>query len=249
MMGKPAILHDNRFDAAAPAASSTAAGYDVANLTDWRPYTWWQPTALPATVTVDCGSATAADYAFISGHDLYTQGASVEVRGSTDNFSASDVLVASSTPTADTPLLIVFNSASYRYWRLKITGTTMPSLAIAAIGAMLRLPTYLPQGFDPVGRKMIGDTNRSSRGQVLGRVVDFEEWSQDIELTSVTWSWVRNTWLPAWAAHLRSTPFGFAWDPENYPADTRLVSVGNEFETPHNSGSLCELVFELRGVA
>jgi len=249
-MSKPAIFHDTRFSDATPVASTTAAGYAVANLSDWRPYTWWKPTALPATITVDCATAKAADYAFIYGHDLFTKGCTVEVRGSTDNFAASDVLVSTNTPTADTPIALSFNSASYRYWRLKITGAgTMPSIAIAAIGAQMEFPTYLPQGFDPIGRTLMGDTNRNSRGQVLGKVVDFEQWEGDVELTAVPWSWVRATFLPAWTSALRSRPFGFAWDVGNYPGETRLVVAEGEFETPHNAGSLCDLTFSLRGVA
>ena len=102
-MGYPKIFHDNRLDDATPAASTTAAGYNVLNLRDWRPYTKWQPTALPATVTVDCATAKAADYAVIWGHDLFTQGATLEIRGSTDNFAASNVLVATKTPTSNEP--------------------------------------------------------------------------------------------------------------------------------------------------
>jgi hypothetical protein len=248
-MGKPAILHDTRFSDGTPTASSTADGYNVANLSDWRPYTWWKPVAMPAQVTVDCASAKAADYLFIYGHDLFTKGCTVAVRGSTDNFTSSDVLVASVTPSADTPVMLAFSSAPYRYWRLNITGSAAPSLAVAALGAMLRLPTYLPQGFDPLGRKAVGDTNKNSKGQVLGRVIDFEEWSQEVEITAITWSWVRSTWLPAWASALRSRPFGFAWDPDNYSGEARLVSIKGEFDTPHNAGSLCDLVFELTGVA
>jgi hypothetical protein len=49
--GLPKILYDNRFKDAAPVASSTAVGnFNVLNMTDFRPYTWWKPTALPATV-------------------------------------------------------------------------------------------------------------------------------------------------------------------------------------------------------
>ena len=62
-MSRPAILYDNRLADAAPAASDTAAGdFDVANLADWRPFTWWRPATMPATVTVDSGAAAPVDY-------------------------------------------------------------------------------------------------------------------------------------------------------------------------------------------
>lgn len=250
-MAYPTIFHDNRLADATVVASTTASGaeYAAANLVDWRPYTWWKPTALPATLTTDCATAKAADYALVYGHTLFTAGCTVEVRGSTDNFGASNVLVASLTPTSDSPFLITFGSVSYRYWRLRITGAaTMPALAIVAIGARMELPTWLPQPFDPLGRKIDGQSNKNENGQPLGRSIDFEGWKQSIRLERVTWAWVRTTWLPAWRAHLRSTPFVFAWETSLYPEDVKLVTAGEDFKTPHYSGSTCDLQFDMTGV-
>lgn len=247
-MAKPHIFYDNRLGDAAVAASSTASGFAAANVADWRAYTWWKPAALPATLTVDCATAKAADYALIHGHDLATQGCTVEVRGSTDNFATSDVLLASATPTSDEPLLLLFASASYPYWRLRITGAAAPTLAIAAIGARLELPTWLPQPFDPLGRQIMGQSNRNERGQALGRVVQFEAWKEQIKLERVSWAWVRSTWLAAWRAHLRSTPFVLGWEVDLYPTDLKLVTAGDKFDTPHYSGSTCDLTFDVEAV-
>jgi len=248
-MAKPTILYDNRLADATVAASTTASGYAAANVVDWRAYTWWKPTALPATLTVDCATAKAADYALVYGHTLFSAGCTVEVRGSTDNFGASDVLVASLTPSSDDPFFISFGSVSYRYWRLRITGAaTMPALAIVAIGARMELPTWLPQPFDPLGRKVDGQSNRNENGHALGRSIDFELWKQSIKLERVTWAWLRDTWLPAWRAHLRSSPFVFAWETTLYPADLKLVTASEQFSTPHYSGSTADLQIELSGV-
>ena len=86
-MQNPKIFHDNRLADGTPVASSTASGYNVLNLRDFRPYTWWKPDAMPATVTVDSGKPMQADSVFLCGHDLGTQGTVVEVRGSDDNFA------------------------------------------------------------------------------------------------------------------------------------------------------------------
>lgn len=245
---KPKILYENRFKDATPVASTTASGYSVLNLRDWRPYTWWKPTALPATVTVDCGSAKAADYAVVWGHDLFTQGATFEVRGSTDNFAASDVLVATKTPTSDDPFVLTWTSVSYRYWRIRITGTTMPSLAIAAVGAALEVPEYLPEGFDPLNRRIEGDFNRTNKGHPLGRTIEFEEWSERLEFDWVTWTWMRNSFKPAWDAHLRSSPFVFAWDAGDHADEIYLVNAKGEYKAPHKPGSYGTLSFDVSGV-
>ena len=246
-MALPTLYFDNRLADAAIAASSTAAGYAAANVADWRPYTWWKPSALPATLTVDCAAPAAADYALIYGHDLFTQGCTVEVRGSTDNFASSNVLVASHTPANNEPFVVLFNSVSYRYWRLRITGSAAPALAIAAIGARFVCPIGVPQGFDPLGRDVDGQINTNENGQPLGRIVTYERWTSRIRLQRVLRTWARDTFLPAWRAHLRGTPFVFTWDLDADPTNVRLVTAGKKIDTPHYSGARCDLEFELTG--
>lgn len=247
-MDYPKIFHDNRLDDAAPVASTTAAGFDAANLLDWRPNTQWQPTAMPADVRVDCGAPAAADYCTIWEHDLFTQGATLEVRGSTDNFAASNDLVATKTPTTDDPFLLEWASTSYRYWRIYITGATMPTLGIAAIGEALEIPAGLREGFDPLGRTPKGRFNRSVTGMPLGRTIEFEEWSQSLTFELLTWDWLRATWLPAWQAHLRGEPFVFAWDAAGHPGELALAEVKSGFKGPHKAGSVGDLSVTLTGL-
>ena len=250
MNGLPLVLYENRFNDAAPAASSTAAGsYNVLNLRDWRAYTWWKPLAMPATVTVDCGTAKAADYAVVYGHDLGTKGATIEIRASTDNFGASDVLIATKTPADDKPFLLQWASVAYRYWRIKVTGATAPSLAIAAVGAALQLPRRLTRGFDPLGRTLKGQANRSEAGHPLGKVIEFEEWSEKVSLRNMTWSWLRTTWQAAWEAHLRASPHVFAWDPTDHAGELYLVSIKDQYRTPHQVGEYADLDYDIVGRA
>lgn len=250
MTGMPLVLYDNRFADAMPAASGTASGdYAVANLTDWRPYTWWQADVLPATVTVDCGAAQAADYCAVYGHDLGTQGATLEVRYSSDNFAADDNLAATITPSDDKPFILTFSSQSARYWRARITGSAPPSLAIVAIGARLELPRRLRTGFDPTARSPQGKFNRSMKGHPLGSVVDYEEWSERIRLRNVTWDWIRNTWQPAWNAHLGTLPWLFAWDPVDHASELYLVGSVRGYKSPIAKGTFADLEVMISGVA
>lgn len=245
----PKILHENRLDDATPVASTTATNYSVLNLRDFRPYTWWKPTALPATVTVDCGSAKAADYWAVYGHDLFTRGCTIELRGSTDNFAASNVLVDTFTPTNDKAFARYITSVPYRYWRLRITGgATMPALAIAAIGVLLDMPSYMMEGFDPIGRTVIGVSNRSMDGHPLGRTVKYEQWQETLKFQLLSWSFLRASFEAAWVVHLRDEPFLFVWNPNGQPAEIYLVMVKDKFTSPHRSGSLCDLSLEVVGV-
>lgn len=250
-MGLPKLFFNNRFADGIPVASSTATGnYAAANIADMRPYTWWKANALPASITVDCGSAKAADYALIYGHDLFAQGATLEVRGSTDNFSTSNVLVASHTPTTDDPFLVSFASASYRYWRIMITGAAgnKPVIAIAMIGVAFVMPDYLEAPFDPVGRDVQGRSNISDNGWPLGSIIDFEQFQRELNFGFVGWSWIRATWLPAWKSDIRGKPFVFGWNPDVYPGEIYLVAAGQSFNTPHEGESLARITFSVKGV-
>lgn len=244
----PFIGYDNRLADATPVASSTGSGAAI-NLTDFRPYTFWKPAALPATVTVDCGSAKLADKLCFFNHNLFSNGCTVEVRGSTDNFAASDVLLHTYTPVADKAFVRDFVSSSYRYWRLRITGTTVPTLTIAAIGVGLEFPTGLPFGFSPVDRKVFGQTNISEQGWPLGKAVIFEQWMQSLSFSYISSAWVRSTFLPAWKTHLRGKPFLFAWDLTNYPDDVYLVEAGEMIKIPQNLPTYATLMFDVKGVA
>jgi len=245
----PKFLYESRLNDAVPVAGTTAAGFDVLNLRDSRSFTWWQPTAMPATVTVDCGSAKAADYLAIHGHDLNTTGCTVEVRGSSDNFGAVDILVHSVTPASDKPVLVFFTSVAYRYWRLTFTTGTVPTVAIAMLGQLLDIPAGVQSGFDPIGRKVIEQSNRSVEGHALGKVIQFEEWEQSVTFELLAWAWVRATWLPAWAAHLRGLPFLFSWDPTGHPTEVFHVETDGQFSTPHRAGGFVDLTVPLVGLA
>lgn len=245
---KPRIFYDNRFAENVLDASTTASGnYYAGNITDFRPYTFWKPTALPATVTVDCGSAKTADSAFIYGHDLFTQAATLEVRGSTDNFAASNVLVSTTTPTSDSPFVLIFASASFRYWRIRITGTTMPYLAIACVGNKLEHDGIMDIQHDPIGRTLEGITNTNDNGQPLGKSINFARWSQPITWRRVSWTWLRSTFIPAYNSWLRAYPFGWQWDSSYDPAPL-LVTMGDDLQTPHRELRLADVTFTINAV-
>lgn len=248
MNGFPSFYYDNRFADAVPVASSTAAGdFNVLNLNDWAPFTWWRPAAMPATVTEDCGSAKETNYCVVYGHDLYTQGATFELRASTDNFSASDVLVATKTPTTNKAFLLQFATVSYRYWRYRLTGASAPSMAIAAAGKALAMPRRPRAGFDPIGREPKMQDNRSGEGHPLSKMIDYEEWAEKLSLRNLDGAWVRANFVPAWEAHLRGNPFVFAWDPTDHADELYLATMKAGFKSAHQE-AVVNLDFDLRGV-
>lgn len=248
MNGFPKILYDNRLADAAPVASSTAAGaeYHVLNLRDWKPFTFWKPAALPATITVNCGAARSADYAAFFAHNFFTGGNTVEIRHSTDNFAANDVVAATITPGNNKDFFATFAAISRQYWRIRIANGVAPTLAIAAIGAALDFPRRPQQGFGPVNRRVVGQFNVTEGGHPIENVKAFSEWRQDVQFRAVDQAWVRNTLLPAWDAHLENKPFGFAWDPVDHATELYLCTADNALPTPHGTGQHCNVQLGLR---
>lgn len=245
---KPRIFYDNRFAENVVVASTTATGnYYAGNITDFRPYTFWKPTALPATLDVDCGSAKSADSAFIYGHDLFTQSATLEVRSSTDNFGASNVLQDTFTPASNNPFVRTFTSASFRYWRIRITGSTMPYLAIACVGLKLEPDGLMDLQYDPLGRELKGVTNTNDNGQPLGKSINFAYWEQPVTFKRVSWTWLRATFIPAYNAWLRAYPFGFQWN-TSVDSVPFLCRMGDELATPHYDHQQADVSFKLTSV-
>ena len=244
----PFICWDNRFADAEPVASSTYAGA-AANIANFRPYTNWTPVTLPATITVDCGTPKYADCLGLFNHTLASSGSTIQVRGSTDNFVASDVLVATLVPDNNTASIVNFTSVAYRYWRITITGTVVPTLSIVALGVGLEFPTGLPYGFDPLARQVFGQTNISEQGLPLGKVILFEQWKQNVSFNFIPSSWLRTVFLPTWKIHLRGKPFLFAWDLTRYPTEIYLVEAGDSIKSPQNLPAYSTLSFDIKGVA
>ena len=88
------ILYDNILGNTVLTASSTASEYDVDNLKDWKVYTQWKPNTTGShTITVDCGSAKAANAMGIIGHNLYSTGSTtVLVEYSEMEISVLDIM-------------------------------------------------------------------------------------------------------------------------------------------------------------
>lgn len=243
------IFYDNRLADTYLEASSSADGTHPDNVIDGLAHTWWRPTSLPAMLRVDCDEPRAANSLFVFGHDLWSRGATIEVRGSTDDFDTSDDLLLSVTPSSNRPFVRTFAIANYRYWGVRIPSgaTGMPSLACVMVGVELPMEGIVTDDdFDPTGQRLVAQANNNENGRPLGKVTKYILWQQTITLRRCSWSWVRNTFLPAWNAHLRATPFGLIYG--HIDEEPRLVTAGDELRTPHRSYGTVDLSFDVTGV-
>jgi hypothetical protein len=118
------LYYPNLIDAYSAITGTSQASTDLGyvNVATEHPSKIWRTGTSTATesVTIDLGSAQAATAAIIYAHTLTAGDSTIQLRGSTDNFAASNVLVGTFTWVSG-PIVVTFGSASFRYWRVIFT--------------------------------------------------------------------------------------------------------------------------------
>jgi len=237
---KPIILFDNRFLDGTITATSEATGFPVANIVDLRTYTFFKANAAGTCyLTVDCGAAKSADALGIISHNLKTANASIAVESSNDNFTANIIeRLAPFTPASDKSFMKLFTSASDRYWRIKIvTASIAAQIAVVMLGQRLTFERHIyGELFDPAPEKIEAESSTGKTGHLLGSIVKYTQYGIDTEWKNLTDTWVRNTFKPAWDAHIsKFYPYFFAWDIDRFADDVFFVVYGgNGLSMPYN---------------
>lgn len=215
----PVILFDNIVTLGTLSAAYTASGYDVAHIKDFRPYTLWKgTTASPQYVTVNCGSARAADALGICGHNLKTINATVSVENSTNGSTWTTVL-AGFVPASDDALIRLFSTDTKQYWRIKIAGhTAAPYMGVAVLGPRITFPCPPDTPHTPFDQGIETATEVSETGNLLGSVVRTKPYLLEAGFSLVTRTWAFDTFKPFWDTHgSLLKPFFWAFDAATYP--------------------------------
>ena len=122
-MSQPTILFCDYATSASVTASSTLSGTDAEDILISTEDTSHSPSSTSSyNIVIDAGSAITADAVAFLGALL--DGVTVEIRGSTDNFAASDVQVLAGAPLVGNinAAWTTFDSASFRYWKFNVSG-------------------------------------------------------------------------------------------------------------------------------
>lgn len=209
-------------------------------------YEYWRPTALPADWTLDAGSSVSANYVGIASHTL--KGNTITIQGSNDNSTYTDIdsLIA----TDNSQIMFLFAPVSYRYWRLHIVGSTIPSVGVVYVGTTLDMLRPYYAGITPISlsNDVVIRPNRSDGGQWLGRSVIRSGSSMSAEFKNLDNAWVRTSFKDFMNDAI-SYPFFFAWRPDNYPEDVGYVWVTESIK-PSNMGirDLMQVSFSMNGL-
>lgn len=103
-------------------SSSASSSLGASNVAHEHKAKVWRTddAAADETITFDLGASAAAASAIIFNHTLLVGDSAIQLRKSTDNFAANDVLVGSFTWSSG-PMVLTFSSQSSRYWRVVFT--------------------------------------------------------------------------------------------------------------------------------
>ncbi len=247
VQGSSYLGYDNIFlrDGAIVSASAADAGFPETNATSWLiTGGGWRATADPEiNLTVSLLVTENANGYAIFKHNLGDLNATIKLQSSTDgttftDFPGSTKVVADNKAIffiSDTPL-----SASY--WRLNITGLGVGdtlTIGQAFIGNSLRMFSPPEAGFTPpdLALNNLYISSRADGGDFLGRTLIRRGSKMSFNNSIVSKDWIRDNWQAVMLA-IEKTPFYYAWDSFNFPAEVAYCYVDKKIDIPKyvNSG-------------
>lgn len=198
-------------------------------------YERWQPSGLPATLTVDAGESVDVDYIGIAAHTLFSNSCSVTAQYSTDNSSWVDVDEFS--PGDNGAIMMLFTKVSARYWRISIAGTSAPLVGVVYIGKALEMERPIYGSHSPITMSRVTAVrpNISEKGQWLGSSVEREGLRTTFSWQHLTAAWYRANFDKFVANKPRANPFFIAWRPSKYPEEVGYCWATNDIR-PQNMG-------------
>jgi hypothetical protein len=211
-------------------------GFPLAAIVNPATYERYTPSAMPATINCDAGAAVAVDYVAIAAHNLGTKAATVYLESSTDNVAWTTRLTM--TPTDDTTIIGLIASVSARYWRLRITGATAPTIGVVYLGQVLTMPRNIYGGHTPItlARVTAVRPTLSETGQWLGATQERKGFATSFTWKNLTAAWYRDNFDPFVATNPRARPFFIAWRPKTFPAEAAYCWATDDIK-PSNTGT------------
>lgn len=246
----PRIGIEDWFGSGTVTASSEDADFPKENATDALDWDYWSPTSLPAWIRVDAGEARDVTYMAVAAHNLSSKGVTVTPQYSTDDSSWTDATTGQ-VPNDDGPIMFLFDVTTARYWRLYLSGGSIPQVGVVYVGRALAFERALWQGHTPITMARQTDIrpNRSEGGNRLGRSIIRRGNATSFDVENLTSSWVRNK-LDPFIKQARTRAFFLSWNPEKYPDEVGWGWCNDDIQ-PQQAGprDLMSVSFDFVGQA
>lgn len=230
--------------------SSEATGFEGTNALDGLTWTYWKPTAVPATWDLTFSSA-AVSYIGIAAHNCGTMGTVVGVWEWT---GAAWSLVKSHTPTDDSPILfLITRRTAQTTFRVRFTNA-IPTVGVIYIGDVTEFPQKaeftgsLP--FNEALQSVYSD-NISDGGHTLERFEVRKAVPAKMTVQHLSETWVAATLVPLLTA-MKTVPVFMADRPGDYLSSVCFGLATGPIQAPRdlaNSSASRSVTFEINGFA
>jgi hypothetical protein len=211
----------------------------------FQPNSWetYQPSSTSASLVVDAGSPTLANYIGIAGYGFQASQAAWNLAYSNDGVNY--VPIVSKNSVSDAVIFEAFSDIVARYWRLLITGLFPPHICSIYLGELLTMERSIYGGHSPLllsGNSEIRH-NVSESGQWLGKTLERFGTQTAYSFRNISADWYRANMIPFVDA-ARTKPFFIRWKP-TYSEEAAYAWLTSDVEVS-NSGQrdLMELSFE-----
>lgn len=225
-------------------ASSEVEGYEAALALNPDTYSYWLPSATPATWAVDFGSPKAVDAVGIAAHSLAGQTVAVD----TWNGTAWVEQVPAFAVTDNGPLLVLFAEVTTDKVQIRVDGIPQPVGVIYA-GKALVMPqkSYVGLGQINLKRRTEYKINQTEGGLWAGRSIARVSLIAAYQWTHLTDAFYLANVEP-FSFSARQYPFFLAARPSGYPEETTYAWVAADI-APERMGVLdfCSVGFEAIG--
>jgi hypothetical protein len=238
-MNRPAFIYATHLNAATVTATDTAAGYAAANILEGCEDTSFKPanTTGSKSITIALGGLLPIGSVAILGQ--YLNGVTLEVRGSTDGFVSSDVLLSDAAAIVTSAYVSTFRrwtEADYSHIMLTVSGFSSGfEIQYVACCRDSVLP-YLEDGHDPDAIQPEGTHLIGTAGTYLGATQQRTMRSLSLDFGQVTSSQYNRFQL--WAEHcvLTMKPFFYVPNIDNQECLFGWVDAKYKFSAPSKSG-------------
>ena len=208
-----------------PTASTQATGFEAVNANDDLTWTFWKPTAMPATWDMTFGVQNIS-YCAIAAHNFGSVLTGVQLQ-EWDGAAWVNIFNAQ-TPTDDDPLVFLFAQRNTDRLRLRFTNA-IPTVGVIWIGSVIEFPQKcvwtggVP--FNEATESVFTDAI-SDGGHVLERFSTRKASSCQMTINNLSESWAASV-LPVLKTHMANRPIFMADRPSAYP---KSVTFGSQAE-------------------
>lgn len=193
--------------------SSEAAGFAATNANNELTYTFWKPTAVPATWQLSFTSAVVS-YCGIASHNIGSTGGQVSVQ-EWDGVGWLTVSVFS--PTDDSPILFLFTERTTDRIRVRVANA-IPTIGVIWFGDVTELERKCQWTDSLPFNEVVDDTyaeNVSDGGHVLDSFVTRKAGMASMTVQNISETWAAAN-IPALKDHMQALPVFMADRPQDY---------------------------------